>query len=58
MQVCKFCKHAGTNMRMCKKCGKIWCQTCAVKGKGDYPRQKAVNICPYCGSLGSVTTAK
>lgn len=55
---CVFCRHIGANMKRCKKCGKIWCQRCAVLGVGPYPKQKAVNKCPYCGQYNCMETPR
>lgn len=56
--VCQVCKTSGSNMQKCKKCGKVWCKNCAFQGKAPYPKQKALNRCPYCNSLGTVEPAK
>lgn len=55
---CDFCKTSGPNMKRCKKCGQIWCQKCATSGKGEYPKQKAINVCPYCGKYNCIETAR
>ena len=55
---CEFCKTSGANMKRCKKCGKIWCQKCATKGMGDYPKQTAANKCPYCKGLNCIETPR
>ncbi|WP_156035921.1 hypothetical protein [Butyrivibrio sp. AE3004] len=58
MVKCQVCNRTGANMKMCKKCGKVWCERCACQGKAPYPKQKAVNVCPYCGGYNCMTTAK
>ncbi len=45
-QVCRACDV----MRRCAKCGQVWCNSCAPKGKGHYPLQKDKTKCPYCGA--------
>lgn len=55
---CDVCKYSGMNMKRCKKCGQIWCQRCATQGKDPYPKQKAINICPYCGKMNCIEMAK
>ena len=55
---CEVCKHSGANMKICKKCGKTWCQTCAFKGMAPYPKQTAANKCPYCGGMNCMGTPK
>ncbi len=46
---CPECNTSGANMKRCSSCGSIWCANCATKGKNGYPRQNAINVCPYCG---------
>jgi len=29
-----------------------------TKGKGHYPKQRASNVCPYCGSRNTVKSAR
>ncbi len=58
MQPCKFCNTTGSNMKRCKKCGNVWCMNCATRGKGDYPKQKFANVCPYCGGYNCTETPK
>ena len=49
---CPLCKHSGANMRQCKKCGKIYCRSCANKGLiNGNGKMLAANKCPYCGAL-------
>ena len=55
---CPSCKITGGNMRRCKKCNKVYCRDCAVKGKGDYPKVSAANKCPYCKKLDCSETAR
>ena len=55
---CPSCKITGGNMRRSKKCNKVYCRDCAVKGKGDYPKVSAANKCPYCKKLDCSETAK
>ena len=45
MAQCSVCKHIGANMRKCESCGNIWCQNCAMKGRGHYPKQTAARAC-------------
>ena len=47
---CSVCNTSGSNMSKCTKCNNIWCKNCATRGKGHYPKQRAVNVCPYCSS--------
>lgn len=54
---CPICNHSGGNMRRCKKCGKVYCRSCANKGAGDY-KKVAANRCPYCGVLNSSESVK
>ena len=36
----------------CKKCGKIYCRSCANKGLiNGIGKMLAANKCPYCGAL-------
>lgn len=55
---CPVCRITGGNMRKCKKCGQIYCKSCAFNGRGHYPRVRASNQCPYCGKLDCSETAK
>ena len=55
---CDVCKVSGPNMKKCQKCGNIFCATCAMKGKDPYPKMKAANVCPYCGKMNCIFTAK
>lgn len=54
---CPICKHSGSNMRKCKKCGKVYCRSCASKGLGDYKKVSA-NKCPHCGALNASEAAR
>lgn len=56
--ICKVCKHSGANMKRCKMCGEVWCQNCATRGMTPYPKQKAINVCPYCKKMNCIETAK
>lgn len=58
MAQCSVCKHSGANMKKCENCNNVWCEPCAMKGRGHYPKQTAVNKCPYCGKHNTVKTAK
>ena len=40
--------------RKCPKCGAIFCEKCAIDGKGGYPKLKAVNRCIYCNANTSL----
>ena len=55
MATCQTCHTQGSNMVTCTKCGNVWCKNCAQRGKGPYPFQRASNVCPYCGTTGTVT---
>ena len=55
---CQSCNVNGTNMKRCKACGKIYCISCALKGKGPYPKVSALNKCPYCLKLNMSEIAK
>jgi len=55
---CSVCNTTGSNMQTCTKCNQLWCKTCAMKGKGHYPKQTASNRCPYCGQTGGVKPAR
>ena len=57
MTKCVVCNHMGANMKQCTKCGKIWCLNCAMSGKAPYPKQRAYNVCPYCGKMDCVKPA-
>ncbi len=54
---CSVCRTSGSNMVQCKKCNMVWCKKCAMQGKGHYPKQRASNTCPYCGTINSVIAA-
>ena len=54
---CQVCRTSGSNMRKCSACNQVHCKGCASKGKGHYPKLKAVNKCPYCGKTGVLKTA-
>ena len=46
-------------MRVCKACGKVWCQSCVLKGgKGYYPSENSAQRCPYCKTRGQIEKAK
>jgi len=55
---CSVCNTSGANMVSCTKCNNVWCKRCATAGKGHYPKQKASNVCPYCGSSNTVKSAR
>ena len=54
MATCQTCHAQGPNMVICTKCRNVWCKLCSQRGKGQYPYQRASNVCPYCGTNGSV----
>lgn len=54
MATCQTCHTQGSNMVTCTKCGNVWCKLCAQRGKPPYPYQRAANVCPYCGTTGTV----
>lgn len=56
MAKCPDCNHSGDNMVKCNACGKVWCRTCAVTGRGSYPKQTSANTCPYCGTMNKIVT--
>ena len=56
--VCQVCRTGGDNMRKCKKCGQIYCCHCATKGRGSYPKVRAGNMCPWCGSTAGYERAR
>ena len=58
MAQCQVCRTSGGNMKKCKKCGQVWCQNCAARGNGHYPKLRAQNVCPYCGTANQVETLK
>ncbi len=47
---CQVCNTIGGNMKKCEGCNNVWCSNCATRGKGHYPKQRASNVCPYCGA--------
>ena len=55
---CQVCKGSGSNMRRCKKCGQIYCRSCASKGKGPYPKVKDIQKCLWCGGLNCSEAAR
>ena len=57
MLKCTICNHSGANMKRCKKCGQIYCRSCADKGKINGKRT-AQNKCPYCGALNQSEPAR
>ena len=48
---CQVCRSSGANMKKCEKCNNVWCESCATRGKGHYPKQQSTNVCPYCGAM-------
>ena len=50
-----YCKTCGQSRfwRRCEKCGTSFCYDCLSKGKGNYPKLKASNICPYCNKIST-----
>jgi hypothetical protein len=58
MAQCQVCRTSGGNMQTCEKCNQVWCHNCAIKGQGPYPKQRASNVCPYCGTVGKVKLFK
>lgn len=58
MASCQICHTSGGNMKTCEACNQIWCANCARNGKWPCPKPRAANVCPYCGKVGKVKTAK
>ena len=56
--VCKVCYSSGDNIVKCTSCGKIYCKTCSLKGKGGYPKNSSGNKCSYCGKLNMLEKYK
>lgn len=54
---CPVCKVTG-GMKRCKKCGQIYCLSCALKGRGPWPKINIQNKCPWCGKMNCCETAR
>lgn len=56
MAQCPICNSSFV-MKRCKKCGQVFCQRCAMDGKGNYPKTPG-NKCPYCGTFNQIEPLK
>lgn len=54
---CPVCKVTG-GMKRCKKCGQIYCLSCALHGRGPWPKVNIQNKCPWCGKMNCSETAR
>ena len=45
--LCKTCRSY-QHWEQCPKCGEVFCQKCALRGEGGYPKMGAINRCPFC----------
>ena len=46
---CETCNATGVTMRRCKKCGQVYCRSCATKGRIT-GKPVPLGKCPYCGA--------